>query len=318
MPFLGTSPWMGGNAGTGGGGGTDPAGAYSIGGIYAALPRCQSGPDNSSFIAFDSDREDFDREIYLVHPDGSELTRVTTRAGVDQEPSFSSDGQQLSFTSDRDGSLQIYVLDLAGGDARQLTHRSEGADQSSFSHDGRLVAFHSGASTYTISIDGTDERVVATGPDPFNGYAWPQFTADDAHLIVDRSNEIDVTALDGSGMRSIVQNSTTTIESPAISPNGVDVAYHVRCNFEDALSIWSSPFALTTGPCAGARITPLGEPHSEHPSWGPADRIAYSRVDDRQNVGQIAIISRKRGSTACAVTTDDSDNRNPAWHWATP
>jgi Tol biopolymer transport system component len=293
-------------------------GDYAIGGAYPALPACKSIYDDDTWIAFDSDRQDLDRELYLVRPDGSELTRLTNRPGVDQEPSVSPDGKQLAFTSDRDGSLQIYLLDWTSGDVTALTHRAEGANQASFSHDGKLVAFHSGSSTYTISLDGEDERLVATESDGLGPSEWPRFSQDDTHLVFDRSTRIDVTALDGSASRMIVQNWATTIQSPALSANGINVAYQVACDSGPALSIWSAPYTSNTEPCAGARITPPGEPQSEHPSWGPADRIAYARVDVVQNVGQIAIISRERGRTPCALTTDYSDNRNPFWYVPPP
>jgi len=252
----------------------------------------------------------------LVHPDGSALTRVTTRPGIDQEPAFSPDGNWLSFTSDRDGSLQIYLLELATGDVRQVTHHAGGADQSSFSHDGRLLAFHSGPSTFIIGIDGADERLVVSGPDPFNGYAHPQFTADDTRLVVDRNNEIDVFKLDGSEQRMIVQNWTTTIQAPSLSPSGVDVVYQVSCDFEARKSLWTSAYSVNTNPCEGVRITPTNEIDAERPSWGPGDRIVYTRVDVANNTGQIAIILRDRGASPCTLTAPGADNRNPVWHFS--
>lgn len=275
------------------------------------LPSCAMVSDADTWIAFDSDRDDFDRELYLVHPDGSGLTRVTTRPGIDQEPAFSPDGNWLSFTSDRDGSLQIYLLELATGDVTQVTHHQGGADQSSFSHDGKLLAFHSGPSAFIIGIDGDDERLIASGPDSLNSYQHPQFTPDDARLVVDRNNEIDVFTLDGNEQRMIVQNWTTTIKAPSLSPSGLDVVYQVRC--DTRTSLWTSPYSLNTNPCEGVRVTPPNELSSEHPSWGPGNQIVYARVDESTNTGRIALILRERGATPCTVTAPGADDRNPVW-----
>lgn len=284
---------------------------------YFELPSCTPAPDAETWIAFDTDRDNFDREIYLVHPDGTGVTRVTERAGIDQEPAFSPDGNWLSFTSDRDGSAQIYLLERATGAVTQLTHRTEGADQSAFSHDGQMVAFHSGASTYTIGVDGTNERLVLRGIDNYNAYGRPQFTLDDTRLLLDRNNEIDVSTLDGSEVRNIVQNTTAHIQAPSLSPNGVDVAYVASC-FYEGVSLWTAPYSLSTVMCTGVRLTPPGELTTEHPSWGPGDRIVYARVDKHDNTGQIAIVARDRGAMPCAVMPSGADDRNPNWSRPAP
>jgi dipeptidyl aminopeptidase/acylaminoacyl peptidase len=306
-----------GTAGSAGSGSAASAGTSNgtAGQPGSGLASCSAEDDANTWIAFDSDRDRYDREIYLVHPDGSALTRVTNRPGIDQEPAFSPDGEWLSFTSDRDGSLQIYLLELATGEVTQVTHHDGGADQSSFSHDGTRLAFHSGPSSFTIQLDGTDEQLIASGPDATNGYANPQFTPDDAGVVLDRGNEIDVFTLASGEQRYIVQNWTTTIQAPSLSPSGIDVVYHVTCDVEGRKSLWTSPYSVNTNPCEGVRITPPTEIDSEHPSWGPGDRIVYTRVDDVNNTGQIAIILRERGAKPCALTDSSADDRNPVWHF---
>ena len=143
------------------------------------------------WIAFDSDR-DFNRDIYMIRPDGTDLTRLTSEPGIEKEPAFSPGGDRLTFTSDRGGDgFQIYLLYLASNQVTKVTHRAEGADQSRFSPDGELITFHSGASVYIIRPDGTEETLVATGLDSFNAYFWPAFSADGQQLVFDRNNEIN-------------------------------------------------------------------------------------------------------------------------------
>jgi Tol biopolymer transport system component len=266
---------------------------------------------DDSWIAFDSDRAEFNRDIYIIHPDRSGLTRLTTDGAQDKEPAFDPKGGRLSFTSVRSGVPQVFFLDLTSKAVTPLTNHPGGADQSSFSPDGSLVAFHSGASVYVIGTDGQGEKLVATGLDNFNAYFWPHFSASGTELVFDRNNEIDAIGLDGMGLRRIVQNWTTTIKSPAVSPSGTDVAYHVYC--DSGLSIWTTPFSVTTDPCKGRRVTPVGEPDSARPAWGSNDRLAYERIDHATNIASIAVISRTSGSLPCVLTPGASDNRNPAW-----
>ena len=287
-----------------------------------ALESCaaaQPERHDDGWIVFDSDRLDFGRDIYRVRPDGSDLELLTGFAGSEREPAFAPDGASIAFvkSADADAGLQdqVWLMDLATREQRQVTQRPEGADQPSFSRDGRLLAFHSGASVYTINLDGSDERLIGTGLDTFNTYAWPQFSADDSEIVFDRNNEIDAIRRSDGEFRYIVQNWTTNIRSPAVSPNGLDVAYHVSCNSVDPfyLSVWTTPFGTTTNPCEGRRVTPVSEPDAERPTWGPGNRIAYERIDRNTNVATIALVSRELGSVPCDVTPSSADNRNPNW-----
>jgi len=284
---------------------------------FFELPTCNTEADANTWIAFDTDRDDFDRELYMMHPDGSGVARLTEHPGIDEDPAFSGDGRWISFTSDRAGSTQIYLFERATGDVTQLTNRAEGADQSAFSHDGTLVAFHSGSATYTIGVDGSNERRVLESLDGLSAYGRPQFMPDDQRLLVDRYNQIDTVALDGDDLRSIVKNTTTRIQGPSPSPSGVDVAYAVACFF-DQPSIWATPYSLSSELCKGLRLTPPDEIEAESPSWGPSDRIAYTRVDRHNNTGQIAIVAHERGAMPCAATPTGADNRNPSWSPAVP
>ena len=281
-----------------------------------AIALCGSGPaieGAAGHVVFDSDRASFNRDIYMINTDGTGLTRLTTDSSMEKEPSVSADGRLMSFTSDRTGSLQIYVMDLASHAVTPLTNQPGGADQSSFSHDGTLIAFHSGPSVYVIHPDGTGLTKIATGLDAFNAYFWPHFTLDDGGLIFDRNNEIDTVALDGSGLRMVVQNTTTTIKSPSVSPTNGDVVYQAICQSSGGLSIWTTPFSVTTQVCAGRRVPPVGEPTSQRADWGPGDVFAYERVDTSNSVATIALISRAPGSAPCLLTPGTDDNRNPTW-----
>lgn len=301
---------QGGNAVDGASGG----GGGASGGVVA----CGTGAATDTapgWIVFDSDRTDFNRDIYMIRANGSSLTRLTTESSIDKEPAISPKGDLMAFTSDRGGSLQIHLMDLASKTVTQLTNLAAGADQSSFSHDGKLVTFHSDASVFVIHPDGTGLAMVATGLGAFNAYFWPHFRLDDQGLVFDRNNEIDTVALDGTGLRMVVQNTTTTIKSPSVSPISGDVAYHALCSgsWPGALSIWTTPFSQNTSVCEGRRLTPVDEPASQRVAWGPNDTFAYERVDTTSNIGSIALIARTPGSVPCVLTPGLADNRNPTW-----
>jgi len=61
-------------------------------------------PDGSK-IAFMSDRDGGDIEIYVMNADGSHQTRLTNSPGRDAHPSWSPDGKNIYFQSPRDGGM---------------------------------------------------------------------------------------------------------------------------------------------------------------------------------------------------------------------
>jgi len=136
--------------------------------------------------------------------------------------------------------------------------------------------------------------------------------------VFDRNNEIDAVDLQSGTGRQIVQNWTTIIKSPSVSPTGVDLAYQVNCSTGltgEGDSIWTIPFSTTTNPCGGRRVTPLtavGD-DAHRPAWGAHDVFAYEQVDARTNVATIRLIARTPGAHPCTLTPGLADNRNPAW-----
>jgi hypothetical protein len=275
--------------------GTQPA----CGGLLAMV-------DRQSWIAFDSDRDSLNRNLYMMHPDRSGLTQLTQGMNVDREPSFSFDGTRLSYSSVVAGKSQIFIMDLATRTSVQVTHRPEGADESSFSRDGQWVAFHSGPSVYIIKTDGTGERFVAAGFDDTNAYRWPVFSADGTELVFSGWASISAVKLDNAALRPLAFGI-----APAISPSGVDVAFSRGCD-DPSTAIWMSPFATTTESCRGRRITPIDGLQSDHPTWGTSVVLAYHRFVRSTNRAVIALVSAV-DAQPCILTSGPEDSRNPSW-----
>ena len=82
-------------------------------------------------IAFTSYR-DGNAEIYLMSADGPStgsggagaVTRLTNSAGDDEAASWSSNGGQLAFASNRDGDYDVFVMNADGGGQSQLTNNT--------------------------------------------------------------------------------------------------------------------------------------------------------------------------------------------------
>ena len=96
-------------------------------------------------------------DIWVMNADGTDPEPLTTNVANDSAPTWSPDGTEIAFESDRGGVgeciYEIWVKDTVGGDARKLTNNPNKIDSGpSWSPDGTRIA-------YTIcSSDGTLPR----------------------------------------------------------------------------------------------------------------------------------------------------------------
>ena len=127
---------------------------------------------NGKWIAFHSN-VDGNFEIYIVRPDGTDLTRVTDYTGLDQFPEWSPNGEQLAIRRDTD----LYLIDLDGSNPIQLTDEAIGFNQmASWSPDGKKLAFLSTRegypSVFVMDIDGSNQVNLTPKPDGVLASAW--------------------------------------------------------------------------------------------------------------------------------------------------
>ena len=88
---------------------------------------------------------DFDpyMDIFASDLQGHELRQLTHEKGYDAEGSFSPDGKQIVFCSDRDGDPDVYLMNADGSNVRQLTDVPGYDGGPFFSPDGRWIIYRS-------------------------------------------------------------------------------------------------------------------------------------------------------------------------------
>ena len=102
------------------------------------IPDCA---DETGCIAFTSNRYRGIPHIFIMRPDGSQMTRIAPG----EQPAWSPDGKRIAFawTQDRNNHRYIYVMDTNGFDVVRLTASTSKEFDPTWSPDGRYIAFTS-------------------------------------------------------------------------------------------------------------------------------------------------------------------------------
>lgn len=161
--------------------------------------------------------------IYLTDPTGQIIKNLTNGLNIDVAPSFSPDGRQMAFVSDRGGAPQIYILNMDSGEIRRLTYGHKYCASPNWSPKGDRIAFqvntNGGFQIATIRPDGGDLQILTTG-----GGEDPSFSPD-GRLIVYSSRksgsyQIYVITAGGQEIGRITSLSGDNTD-PAWSPRGM-------------------------------------------------------------------------------------------------
>ena len=82
-------------------------------------------------------------DIFIMNADGSGIRRITTSPFQDLNPSWSPDGKNIVFISDRNGISNLYTVNLEEMTVRPLTNLLTSASSPTWSPDGDRIAFTS-------------------------------------------------------------------------------------------------------------------------------------------------------------------------------
>jgi len=230
----------------------------------------------ASKIAFVSNR-DGNAEIYVMDPDGSDITRLTHDPGYDGAPTWSPDGKRIAFASSRTGNADIYIMNADGSNVVQLTTDAADDGGPSWSPDGSMIAFDSDRSG--------SSQVWRMNVDAGNwGYNPTQLTAD--HPLGRVNNFL------------------------ALSPDGRWVAFEADRDRDDPEIYLASAVDGTNQ----QRLT-FTRALDEVPSWTPdSKQIVYStdRDGEPQNGNYEIYIMNVDGSNKRRLTNSPGADSNPS------
>jgi Tol biopolymer transport system component len=246
--------------------------------VAADKPAKAAFPGENGLIAFMSDRDStidadgnvlqLNDDIYVMNPNGSQPTCLTTDPAIDQLPAVSPNGKKVVFVSNRDGNQEIYVMNAANGSEQtNLTSNPASDSQPDFSPDGTQIAFRSNQD----SIDPTTGSLINNS----DIYAMDLTYDATSGAITGTSTPTNLTntpAIPGQ------DNSGTNEQWPAWSPDGTKIAFWrggLASGTDGGLSGHQSDFdsdiwVMDANCTPQSPLTNTATWGEVQPDWGPA------------------------------------------------
>lgn len=259
-------------------------------------------------------------DIYYLSATAQLDSNLTLNAAHDSWPSWSPDGQQLAFATDRESertnllerTTAIYIMTLGvPGVIRVTDDTAHQYAQPAWSPIGNRIALVSdrdsaGLDVYLVDTDGSDlTRLTADS----TSSAQPAWAPSGLQLAfaTDRTGNGEIFVMDtlGGSLVNLTNNAASDL-APAWSPDGTRIAF--MSNRDGGLyGIW----VMSADGSNPARISPTDAPECELPSWTPdgqrlafdcdvdvyvanADGSSFTRVTRTGNQQRIEIMPRWR------------------------
>jgi len=246
------------------------------------------------------------RDLFVIAPDGSGLTRLTSDLRV-AAASWSPDGRQLVFLSAVPGERNMFVINADGSGRRLLFDIFAG--KALWSSDGKHILFSSPmepAGLFVMSADGGEPRSVYPCAD-CTDFAW---SPDGSRIAVTRVDHalrlmfIHIVNFDGTGSRALATGLLQE-SMPAWSPDGQVLAF-AGVGPDDSISIYRAR-------PDGTQLTRLTDGLAL--DWAPAFSRDGSEIafESWRGGGSNLFIMNADGGDLRRLTDVPGVHRSPAW-----
>jgi Tol biopolymer transport system component len=241
------------------------------------------------------------KPVPSAHVSEFDPVRLTHDLSSDTYPTWSPDGKQIAFISNREGQPAIFVMNADGSGVRRIHNGLAVSDEARWQPDGR-IGFRGGRNIYTMKPDGSDViRVNTSGTLSPNGRQI-LFAKE---VVPGEGDELFVANADGRNSRRLTHNKITDTD-PGWSPDGKKIVY---TSFPDGHYPNGSICVINSDGSGLTRLT--NEPlKALLPFWSPdGTRIAFTARDDRN----VIYVMNADGRNQMKLTDLATDILGLAW-----
>lgn len=215
-----------------------------------------------------------DSALWVMSADGSNQRQLTTGISIapGQAPAWSPDGTRIAIADGGGTRSDIYIVDFTGGGPVQNITNSQAVDiDPVWSPSGTRIAFTSqsasGDDIFMMAPDGTAVTDLTITPSALEGP--PAWDPDGLGIVFssDRDaigGELYRIAIADRGVHIRLTTSSTGESSPAPSPNGDKIAFHLTASGMSTIGIVDAKDGQ------GLVMLALSDAEFGAPSWAPA------------------------------------------------
>jgi len=269
-------------------------------------------PTPAGRIAFTSER-DGNREVYVMHADGTGLQNLTRHPAQDGDPSWSPLRDRLVFASDRSGDNDLFVTKADGSEVTQLTFAGSEQIHPAWSPNGAFIAYVSNDDgdweIWLMSASGGG-AVQLTQNDAWDSY--PAWSPDSRKLVYtsERDGNYELYQYDLVTRTEVrLTDHPASDAFPAWSPDGTQIAF--TSARDGKLDLYT--LDPTSVPQRITRLTHSGsaEAANRYASWS-LDGLWLAFTTWRDGNAEIYIMQNS-GWGLANVSTHPATDESPAW-----
>lgn len=263
---------------------------------------------------------DGNNDILIMMPDGTGLVNLTNDPADDSWATWSDDGTQLAFQSNRTGDYEIWRMDVsfegAPSNLVNLTNDSGPDRQPAWSPDGIEIAFYTdrtgNAEVYTMDADNGQNQLSITNLGGGSDETSPTWAPSMQWVAYIYANGPALRTVDiATGVHvDVIADATVSgapFWSPDWSPGGTEIAYSASGGATD--DVWATDPAGT----ARRNITNLATTEADQPSWSPDGTMIVFQHGTGTDA-EIAIMNSDGTGSGLGILTDTTyEAADPDW-----